>query len=288
MLVSFRVLSACVVLSVISGIQLQAQKATCSFNTWFLNPNNPSNPAAFATGVNDNRTVVGAATYYFNKPNSSGFLHYFSGKITYWRPASAKYSGFGRRNNWGNTTGFYVDTLGIQHAVYLHGSTTTLIVHSKAAFHSTALIDINNLNTLLGEYQDANRNFHIFKRHSDGTFHAVPNFPGAKQTDAGGFNDNGVVVGNYILPSDASEFSHGFIYRNGSFATLDYRNKAGETFLVGISKQGVIAGNFWGNGFLYKNGTFKDIVRPNGQPVIVRGISANGIITGDGFDATCQ
>ena len=116
----------------------------------------------------------------------------------------------------------------------------------------------------------------------------MPNFPGAKQTTAGGFNDNGVVVGHYTLPSDASEFSHGFIYRNGSFATLDYRNKAGETFLVGISKQGVIAGNFWGNGFLYKNGTFKDIVFPNGRPVIVRGISANGIITGDGFDATCQ
>ena len=85
MLVSFRIFSACIVLSVISGIQLQAQKATCSFNTRVLNPNNPSNPAAFATGVNDNRTVVGAATYYFNKPNSSGFVHYFSGKITYWR-----------------------------------------------------------------------------------------------------------------------------------------------------------------------------------------------------------
>ena len=64
MLVSFRALAACIVLSLISGIELQAQKAICSFNTWVLNPNNPSNPAAFTGGVNDNSTVVGAATYY--------------------------------------------------------------------------------------------------------------------------------------------------------------------------------------------------------------------------------
>jgi hypothetical protein len=72
----------------------------------------------------------------------------------------------------------------------------------------------------------------------------------------------------------------------------------GPTFR-GIDINGVVIGNrdtIEGNGFLYRNGVFKDIVGPNGQYVSVRGISANGIITGVvnknhvgyGFTAKCQ
>jgi len=104
----------------------------------------------------DNRTVVGTATFSVNPPEYWGFVHYFSGKITYWRPANAKFSTFEGRNNWGNTVGNYTDTLGVQHAAYLHGSTTTLIIHPNAARHSTRLVDINNLNTVLGTYVDSN------------------------------------------------------------------------------------------------------------------------------------
>src|SRR5262249_40629857 len=160
-----------------------------------------------------------------NKPNFWGFVHYLSGKVTYWHPANAKYSWFSGRNNVGNTVGGYVDTLGISHAAYLHGSQTTLIVHPKAVRHTTGLSAINNLNTLLGGYIDANGQGHTFKRRSDGTFLAVPNFPGAKETGATGFNDNGVVVGGYLNPGDCCGLVHGYIYRNGSFATLNYRGK---------------------------------------------------------------
>jgi hypothetical protein len=191
--------------------------------------------------------------------------------------------------------GGYVGTLGIQHAAYLHGSTTTLIVHPKATHHSTSLVGINNLNTLLGTYSDANGD-HIFKCRSDGSFLAVPNFPGAKSTSAGGFNDNGVVVGSYILPNETN-VSHGFIYRNGSFATVNYRNLHTLTYLQGIDKNGVIVGNSYASGFLYKNGVFKKIVGPHGEDPTVYGISANGVITGNiwisgtgqhGFTVTCQ
>jgi len=173
-----------------------------------------------------------------------------------------------------------------------------LIVHPKAAHHSTGLVGINNLNTLLGGYTDSNGVGHIFKRRSDGTFLSVPNFPGAKGTGAGGFNDNGVVVGSYTLPTDPSGIGHGFIYRNGSFATLNYRNKQTNTSLVGIDNNGVIIGNNYSNGFLYKNGGYKDIVGPHGEQITARGISANNsTVTGDmwisssgshGFTATCQ
>jgi uncharacterized membrane protein len=221
-----RVLATCIALCVFSALQLQAQKAICTnWNLWLLNPANPSSPFGDPQGVNDNRTVVGNATFSVNPPKVWGFVHYLSGRVTYWRPANARFSTFeGRNNNQGNTVGNYTDSLGVQHAVYFHGSTTTWIVHPKAARHSTRAIDINNLNTILGSYLDSNKVGHIFKRRSNGTFLSVPGFPGAQGSAARAFNDNGVVVGTYGLPNDPTGTSHGFIYRNGSFATLNYRN----------------------------------------------------------------
>ena len=291
-----RVLATCIVVCVFSALQLQAQKATCTnWNTWLLNPTNPTaGPSGDPRGVNDNRTVVGDATFSVNPPKFWGFVHYLSGKVTYWRPANARFSTFEGRNNVGNTVGNYLDTLGIHHAAYLHGSTTTLIVHPKAAHHSTQLFAINNLNTLLGYYQDSNGVNHTFKRRSDGTFLSVPNFPGAQIccSFAVAFNDNGVVVGTYRL-NDPNGVNHGFIYRNGSFATLDYRNNArAGTRLVGIAANDVIVGNVYSKSFLYKNGVFKDIFGPHGELVSVSGISANGVITGGfngrGFTVNCQ
>jgi hypothetical protein len=289
-----RVFATCIVVCVFSVLQIQAQKATCTnWNIWSLNPVNPSNPAPFAADVNDNRTVVGFAT--FSGGKSWGFVHYSSGKVTYWKPADAYYSDFSGRNNWGNTVGNYEDTLNVHHAVYFHGSTTTMIVHPKAAHHDTFVTDINNLNTILGKYWDSNGVSHIFKRRSDGTFLSVPSFPGASDTTPRAFNDNGVVVGSYILANDLNP--HGFIYRNGSVATLNYRNdKQVSTELTGIDNNGVVVGNHnhlgFGTGFLYRNGVFKDIFGPNGERVEVGGISANGVITGDdgrrGFTVRCQ
>lgn len=291
-----RVLATCMVLCVFPALQLQAQNATCTnWNTWLLNSANANNPREDARGGNDNRTVVGFGGY-LHKPDTVAFVHYANGKITYWHPGNTRFSSFSGRNNLGNTVGSYRDSSGVYHAAYLHGSTTTLIVHPKAAHHSTGLIGINNLNTLLGGYTDSNGGNHIFKRRSNGTFLSVPNFPGAKSTSAGGFNDNGVVVGIYILPNETS-VSHGFIYRNGTFATVDYRNFQTITSLTGIDNNGVIVGNAYADGFLYKNGVFKKIVGPHGEAPTVYGISANGIITGNiwisgtgqhGFTVRCQ
>src|SRR5438477_1054717 len=171
----FRVVIGCFAVCLLAASSLHAQKATCTnWKTFVLNPADLNNPSEESDGANDNHTVVGRAFYNFNKPNFKGFVHYSNGKITYWRPSNAKYSWLSDRNILGNTVGGYVDISGILHAAYLHGGTTTLIVHPKATHHSTTLVGINNLNTLLGTYDDANGQ-HIFKRRSDGTFLAVPN-----------------------------------------------------------------------------------------------------------------
>ena len=137
-----RVLATCVVLCVISAVQLQAQKATCTnWNLWLLNPANPNNPRIGpVSGVNDNRTVVGTAAYNFNKPNIWGFVHYLNGNVTYWHPSNAKQSSLLGRNNLGNTAGNYLDNLGFWHAAYLHGSTTTLIAMLPTVPSATYLL----------------------------------------------------------------------------------------------------------------------------------------------------
>ena len=291
-----RVLATCVALGVLSAIQLQAQKAiqnaTCT--NWKVFLANPTKYSSTAGGVNDKGTVVGSIAFNFNKPNSKAFVHFADGTLKFWRPTGSMNSGFSGRNNLGNTVGGFVDSSNIFHAVYLHGSTTTFIVHPNSAPHTTGLVGIDNLNTLLGSYLDTNRHPHIFKRRSNGQFISVPNFPGAKTTGAFGFSDNGVVVGGYTLPTDFSEVSHGFIYRNGSFATVNYgTGQAPGTVLVGISNQGLVVGDDYGNGFIYANGVIKNVVDPQGQTVLVRGISADGLITGDlsggrNFTVRCQ
>ncbi len=276
--------------------RLQAQKASCNFKIFALNPANLRNPESQSNGVNDNRTVVGIATYYSDRYRYWAFVRLLNGTTTYWRPAGAVSSSFSARNNLGNTVGSYVDSSGIGHAVYLHGSTITKIAHPKAAFNSTSLRAINKYNTILGTYSDLNQNQHIFKRYSNGSFADIPNFPGATFTSPWALNDNGVIVGTYFLASDPAGISHGFIYHDGTWAKLNYRNKRTNTELTGISDSGVIVGNQLLNGFLYDKGVFKDIVGPNGESVRLSSISPDGIITGDmrvsngirGFTAVCQ
>src|SRR5438067_582101 len=88
-----RVVIGCFAVCLLAASSLQAQKATCTnWKTFVLNPADLNNPSEESDGVNDNHTVVGRAFYNFNKPNFKGFVHYSTGKITYWRPSNAKYS----------------------------------------------------------------------------------------------------------------------------------------------------------------------------------------------------
>jgi hypothetical protein len=95
---------------------------------------------------------------------------------------------------------------------------------------------------------------------------------------------------------------HGFIFHNGTWATLDYPNTS-RTELLGISNAGVIVGlnhaTQQGISFMYVNGKFKTINIPNSFLTNVAAISPNGLIagtanmTGDqsgwsGFTATCK
>jgi probable HAF family extracellular repeat protein len=165
---------------------------------------------------------------------------------------------------------------------------------------------INKWGTIVGQYATPDfSSSHGFKRWNNGTTHTL-DFPGALPdgTWPTGINDDGTVVGFYF---GSDRLTHGFIFHNGQWATLDYpgTQAPGDTVLVGITNAGKIIGNafsatdFSTTTFLYENGTFKVISVPNSVPgsASLRSISPKqGLILGvtnvatgsPAFIAQCQ
>ena len=115
-------------------------------------------------------------------------------------------------------------------------------------------------------------------------------YPGAINTGAVGINDSGVIVGTY-LGTDSAE--HGFIYKSGQWAKLQFPNATQSTELFGISNSGVIVGQGQAHAYLYKSGTSKEISVPGSAETQVRAIAPGGLIAGmadltHGFLPSCH
>ena len=238
------------------------------------------------TGVNDYGTVVGYADFGEGASRQTkAFIHYSGGGTNYWLPSGAKNSAFGGRNDAGLTTGAYTDSSNKTHAFIMKGSTLIPVVRPYGA----GLGGINRYNTVVGTYLDINGNPHGFKRYSDGNVIHLT-YPGAQGTRAYAINDSGVIVGFYN-GTDSAE--HGFIYKNGQWATLQFPNATQSTELYGISNSNVIVGQGQAHGYMYKNGTAKEISVPGSAETQVRAIAPGGLIAGmadltHGFVASCQ
>jgi probable HAF family extracellular repeat protein len=88
---------------------------------------------------------------------------------------------------------------------------------------------------------------------------AAPN--NAYSTVPLGINNAGQIVGYY---SDAMGFTHGFVYSNGTYTTLDDPLGVGTTRALGINDFGQIVGSYGGrHGFLYSGGTYTTIDYPD-------------------------
>ena len=125
-------------------------------------------------------------------------------------------------------------------------------MHPKAANHRTRLVALNKYNPIHG-----NGHGHMFKRYSDDGLVEIPNFPGATSTTPSDINDNAVIVGNYNLPADGKDIAHGFLYHNGTWATLNYRNQTTATDVAGISGAGAVVGDAFSNGFSTRTASSK-------------------------------
>src|SRR5581483_9325667 len=280
--------------SLMPAAKAQTQ-ASCNFKVFSLNQSQPNNPATHPWGVNDNTAVVGYGDFPNATPGFKAFVRKAGGATTYWLPSGALWSWFNNRNDNGATVGGYVDSSKRGHAVIVQGSTVTEVVHPKAQPGSTSVHGVNKFNNVVGQYTGLNGKQNGFKKYSNGGFVDL-DYPGSNETLPWSINDNGAIMDTY---HGADTEDHGFIYRNGSWTTLDYLNKPSQTDLYGISNDDVIVGDAQGDvAFMYKNGKFERIAVPNLPPTAttVRGISANGIITGEvskgghwyGYTATCQ
>jgi probable HAF family extracellular repeat protein len=141
--------------------------------------------------------------------------------------------------------------------------------------------------------------FDGFVRSADGSFTQLDDpLSVPANTVPNAINDSGLIVGYYY---DASGNIHGFIYKQGTFTTLDFPGAMGTT-LLGVNNSGAMVGayadaSFALHGFLYRNGTFTTIDAPGAgtnraagcpfsgsEGTLATGISASGAIVG----STCN
>jgi probable HAF family extracellular repeat protein len=244
------------------SLATQAQtQAACTFNffskTTKIKLQNGSPVFIQPVGINDFHTIVG----YAFPVTDRGLIRWANGGVTSVKGTSSLHA----RNNHGTSIGF--DLTG--KAVLVNGpSSSPTITPIVLAVSNPDIVEVNGINkwgTIVGVYVPPDRfRSHGFKLWETGTTHKL-DFPGAVVTQPNGINDLGTVVGSY---SDNNNSSHGFIFHNGQWATLDYPH-ASNTVLVGITNTGKIIGNAFENvsiPFLYENGTFKVISIPNSDP----------------------
>jgi hypothetical protein len=106
-------------------------------------------------------------------------------------------------------------------------------------------------------------------------------------------NNNGAVAG-YYHDGIISAATHGFIFANGAFTTIDEPDaQQGGTVVLGINDSGVVVGTYFttlgGNhGFMYDGTTFTtiDVSFPTTFGSIATGINNAGAVTGQYFDGT--
>jgi hypothetical protein len=288
--------------SLTSSANAQTQ-ASCQFSQTFSvyfsvgNANRSLTPR----NVNDYGTVVGDG---YDDTNfiEMGFFHWPDGNYTYNQRSSngqPVQTFLYDRNDASTTVGITLPGK-TPMPFMLKGSTYTPLTMtiSGTTFNSFYPFGINRWGTIVGMYRDSSGTMHGFKRFSNGQAVAL-NYPGSAETVANGINDNGTIVGYYSKQLAPNEWKHGFIYNNGSWASLSYPDSKIQTTLQGISNANLIVattnqGSNALNSYIYVNGTFKKIVMPNTTvPTYAFGISANkGLITGfthfTGYVATCK
>jgi probable HAF family extracellular repeat protein len=108
--------------------------------------------------------------------------------------------------------------------------------------------------------------------------------PGASVTAPRGINSQGNVVGLWYNNSNGqSAIIQGFLWKDGTYTTIDVPGGFGGTFASGINDQGEIVGGYYDgkeHGFLYRDGVFTAIDFPGAVQTDAYGINQQGDIVG--------
>jgi hypothetical protein len=246
----------------------------------------PSSPTTRVFGINDLGALSG-------DHGGGPVFTYANGVFTEYGGVSDGYSTLTfdtRINDAGNIEG----TDGGFHVFTVIGGTASSYLPPNAteAFGS----GINDSGTTVGNFDGPN-GFEAYSRLQNGAF-SVIDVPGSTFTEVLGLANDGDMVGSY----GDNNGTHGFLYHNGVFTTLD--TPGGNTLIWGVNDSGNVAGNGSGYGcpggqnscgFFYAGGALTAIAVPGALNTTVQGMNDFNQIVGSyetadgqefGFEAT--
>jgi probable HAF family extracellular repeat protein len=202
-----------------------------------------------------------------------------------------------------NDSGQIVGNYGIggsdcQSFLYSGGTFTTIVYPVSGGDYATCLVGINDSGSMVGEFTSFQSTGGTppgfsggFFLYSGGAFTLIEApFPSGAGAPTG-INKSGQIVGCYSGPVISggveSAVTHGFIYSEGAFTTIDYPGANYYTCPTSINNKGQIVGTYGDSstdqhGFLYSNGTFTTIDEPGYSGINLNGINDSGVIVGDG------
>jgi probable HAF family extracellular repeat protein len=244
------------------------------------------------TGVAEDRNNYGIASINLGL-RGHGFVRNNSGVFTPINIPGANYFtvAFGIDEN-GSTVGGYVDSSGRLHGFLFKQGIEVFGLIAYPGARATFAARMNDQGQIVGAYSNepntpAFNLPHGFLRNSSGVFTSI-DVPGARRTQPFGINNLGQIVGEYV---DQNGRSHGFLWNNGDFTTIDAPGPDGtSTIAFDINDSGqILCTTFAGSivsgldtSFLRDaNGVFTEIIIPGGSRVVAYGINNGGQIVGD-------
>lgn len=193
-------------------------------------------------------------------------------------------------NNFGEIVGFYklgrsdcdfgFTGCSIHGFKLVNGHFTTINV---AGSDHVKVLGVNDGGDIVGTYSTSDSHVHGFLLHHTGFFQKI-DLPGTSFTTANGVNNSLTVVGNGTT---------GFIWKNGTFTTLNITNPAagsGESETInGISNPGIIVGDLFRADFFngwQKGGGDLDVFQRIGGDTHVNGVNGRDDLVGSASGTT--
>ncbi|HTW99093.1 MAG TPA: hypothetical protein VMD59_09965, partial [Acidimicrobiales bacterium] len=205
--------------------------------TTFTSENYPGSVQTQVTGLNDMGKTVGfyvdAAGNNFGFYMKNGVFSSFSAPGAGGKTRTTQLLGV---NNEGMAVGFYNDAKGNAHGFELDtktGAYSQLRLSGAVQLTASAINDDGDVAGFFVDAKNITKSFVV----ENGMVETLA-VPGASATQAFGINDSDEVVGQYTL----GKATHGFLWQNGRFVTIDDPAGQGTTTVNGINNLGDLVG----------------------------------------------
>jgi uncharacterized membrane protein len=237
-----------------------AQTGKCAFQQLNFPP-----PATNGQAVALNDLGGIAGTFLDSKNVAHGFLLYQGRLTTFMFPGSTGTSVSDMSRN-GIIVGGYSTKDGKGHAYMVHAGGFRTITLPGFPNSDLTVTGVNSNGDVVGTINSDTLPVNGFLLHNGKV--TILSFPGADVTQPTSINDEGVVVGGYLVQFVNS--NPAFMWKDGVFSNIKPPDSIPEPFVFAnkISNSGVVVGSYQpesgGTGFALENGTYTKIDAPAG------------------------